>query len=68
MGNLRGLLLAAFMSLAACRDIPSNVQSFYDRIKQGKCAGGTILKEPFYANYPGSKSKYTFLHLDSSPY
>ncbi|KAK5111588.1 hypothetical protein LTR85_011817 [Meristemomyces frigidus] len=35
-------------------DIPSNVQSFYNRIKTGKCTGGSVLKDGFYSKYDGS--------------
>ncbi|KAK5169344.1 uncharacterized protein LTR77_005319 [Saxophila tyrrhenica] len=58
MGNLlHGLAFAFLVASSACRDIPSNVQSFVDRVKSGKCEGGSILQDGFYANYAGGKTQ-----------
>jgi hypothetical protein len=39
------------------RDVPGNVRSFYDRIKDGKCNGGTVLQDGFYSSDDGSQCK-----------
>lgn len=33
---------------ALSKSIPGNVQSFYNRVKNGKCNGGNNLKDGFY--------------------
>ena len=48
--------LLVFVIAASARDVPDNVRSFINRVKSGKCTGGKVLKDGFYANYPGSKT------------
>lgn len=48
--------LACLPGTVWARDVPANVKSFYDRITDGKCTGGKILKDGFYDEIPGSKS------------
>jgi hypothetical protein len=39
------------------RDVPGNLRSFYDRIEDGKCNGGTVLQDGFYSSDDGSQCK-----------
>lgn len=54
-----GILVGLLAGSTVARDVPANVRAFYNRIKNGKCTGGNVLKEPFYSQYPGSKSTST---------
>jgi hypothetical protein len=51
------ITIAALAIGAFGRDVPGNVRSFYDRIKNGKCNGGTVLQDDFYSSDDGSKCK-----------
>ena len=53
------LALAALAAQALGRDIPSNVQSFANRIRNGKCTGGKVLQDGFYDIDGGSKCEST---------
>lgn len=48
--------LLALAAAALARDVPEHVRSFVNRVKSGKCTGGTVLKDGFYSKYPGSKT------------
>lgn len=58
-GTLLSILLVAFtVTNALAYDIPSNVKAFANRIKDGKCKGGKVLKDGFYSEDGGPKSEY----------
>lgn len=59
---------AVLASVGLGRDVPSNVRSFYGRITNGKCTGGTILRDGFYSTEDGPNSRhYAFSALSSLP-
>ena len=35
----------ALVDAVVAREVPANVKSFANRVKSGKCTGGTILKD-----------------------
>ncbi|KAK3724059.1 hypothetical protein LTR37_001181 [Vermiconidia calcicola] len=49
------LALAVFTGAVVARNLPENVRAFYHKVNNGKCAGGAVMKDQFYSNYPGSK-------------
>jgi hypothetical protein len=51
------ITVAALAIGAFGRDVPGNVRSFYDRIKDGKCNGGTVLQDGFYSSDYGPQCK-----------
>lgn len=51
-----GMLVAMAVAAASAYEIPRNVQAFHNRIKDGKCAGGKVLKDGFYSEDGGAKS------------
>jgi hypothetical protein len=51
------ITIAALAIGAFGRDVPRNVRSFYDRIKDGKYSGGTVLQDGFYSSDDESKCK-----------
>ena len=60
------LALIGLSSLALGRDVPTNVQCFYDRIKSGKCTGGEVLKDGFYSQQGGLKSEPLSAHVQAN--
>ena len=57
MKTTTSLAVALLATGALSKSIPSNVQSFYNRVKNGKCNGGMNLKDGFYDrcfSYQGS--------------
>lgn len=61
--SLVSFLLMALNAVAY--KIRDNVQAFADRIKDGKCTGGEVLKSGFYSEGGGPKSEYCLLQVKS---
>lgn len=57
MKTTASLAVALLATGAISKGIPSNVQSFYNRIQNGKCNGGTNLKDGFYDRCFNSNSQ-----------
>lgn len=56
---LLGVLLVALSAIEiSAYEIPANVQAFADRIRNGQCTGGKILKKGFFSETPDDKSEY----------
>jgi hypothetical protein len=51
------ITVAALAVSAVGRDVPENVRSFYHRIKNGRCNGGTVLQDGFYSSDDGTRCK-----------
>ena len=54
--------LAWVVSGITAREIPSNLRTFYDRIKDGKCVDGYAVQSGFQSTLDGPKSK-TFIRM-----
>ena len=63
----RLLAFALLVSGVFARDVPDNVRSFYNRIKNGKCTDGVVLKDGFYSQFPGPKSSSSSAPAQGAP-
>ena len=61
VARMRLITLIIFATAILARDVPNNVRAWIDRVKSGKCTGGTVLQDGFYSEFPGSKSTYFFV-------
>lgn len=55
--SLTYLALALAAQGIVARDVPSNVRSFYNRVKSGGCTGSDLLKSGFHDTDDSSASK-----------
>ena len=65
---MKVLLPIVFAATALGRDVPANVQSFIDRVKDGKCTGGKVRQDSAERSILYQKTDHESISINENTY